>query len=90
MNINDEKLLRGRDRTIEDNRYEPGLLGPENAVTLAKTLIKIKKVYRVIQLKSGTARIWFHAFRTYPFLNYSFPVDLMIFLSTNRDMTRGE
>ena len=42
---------------------------------------------KFIQLKSGRAIIWFHAFRPYPFLNYSFPVDLMIFLSTNCDMT---
>lgn len=46
MNINNEKLLRGRDRTIKDNKYEPGLPWDQKIVILGKRLIKIKKFYQ--------------------------------------------
>lgn len=46
MNINNEKRLRGRDRTIKDNKYEPGLPWDQKIVILGKRLIKIKKFYQ--------------------------------------------
>ena len=46
MNINNEKLLRGRDRTIKDSKYEPGQPWDQKIVTLGKRLIKIKKFYQ--------------------------------------------
>lgn len=63
--INNEKLLRGKDRTNQGQQVcTRTALGSENTVTLGERLIKIKMFYQGNSARKGQSCIWFHVFRT--------------------------
>lgn len=79
--INNEKLLRGKDRTNQGQQVcTRTALGSENTVTLGERLIKIKTFYQGNSARKGQSCIGSMSLGLHIF-SYTFPVDLVIFLT---------